>query len=58
MITAIDEISFQSKADGTEIKYEADITLNHIFCLATPFIKGDLQTLANEAESGMQAKCS
>ena len=56
MITAIDVMKFKAKGENTEVTYEADISLNHIFSLATPFIKSDLNTLCEEAKRGMQAK--
>ena len=53
MITATDVIKFKAKGDDTEVTYEADICLNHIFALATPFIKSDLNILCEEAKRGM-----
>ena len=53
---ATDVISFKPKGENTEVTYEADISLNHIFKLFTPFVKSDLDTLCKEARQGMQAK--
>ena len=59
MITAIDEISFREiiKGEVTEIKYEADISLNHIFCCCNCLIQKDLQKLAKLTEEGMKERC-
>lgn len=56
-ITAEDLIEFKEKDGGTEITYNADISLRHILWLLTPFVKGDFQELANNAKKGMEAKC-
>lgn len=42
----LDEMSFKEVPTGTEIHYWADISLRHVFKLFTPWIKGDLETMA------------
>ena len=58
MITAIDDISFREVNEGiTEIHYEAEISLNHILCCCTCFIRKDLERLAELTEQGMKERC-
>lgn len=53
-ITAIDEIIFTPVTDRiTNVTYRANITLNGIRCLFTPFIKGALNELTEVAKGGM-----
>ena len=62
MITAIDDIMFEDVemgdgTKGTKITYQADISLNHIFCCCQCLIRGDLEQLAKNTEEGMKKKC-
>lgn len=52
----VDEIFFEQKGSSTQITYVADISLKHILKIFTPFIMGDLNKLAADAQQGMQAK--
>ena len=52
---ATDKIEFApSEKGGTEITYTADIVLKWPWKLGTPFVRGSLQKLADEAISGMK----
>jgi len=42
----LDEMNFKEVPNGTEIHYMADISLRHVFKLFTPWIKGDLEKMA------------
>jgi hypothetical protein len=56
-ITAIDEILFREVGPNrTEVTYRADITLNGVLWLFTPFIKGSLKDLEENAKKGMLKK--
>lgn len=53
-ITAIDEISFVPVSSHvTNVTYRANITLNGILCLFTPFIRSGLNELTETAKNGM-----
>lgn len=49
-------MNFKEVPNGTEIHYWADISLRHFFKLFTPLIKGDLETMAKQAEEGIKRK--
>jgi carbon monoxide dehydrogenase subunit G len=53
-VSAIDDIAFESTADGTTIHYTADIRLRGVLRLLTPFAGGSFRRLASNASTGMR----
>lgn len=52
----VDEINFEEKAPGTNVTYIADIQLRHVLKIFTPFIRKDLDKIAETAEQGFRKK--
>lgn len=53
-VSAIDDIAFESTADGTTINYIADIRLRGVLRLLAPFAGGSFRRLASNATAGMK----
>lgn len=53
-VAAVDDIRFEAKADGTRIDYQADIRLEGLLRLATPFIGGAVARIGQNGSAGMQ----
>lgn len=53
-VSAIDDIAFESAADGTVITYVADIRLRGALRLLAPFAGGSFRRIAENARAGMQ----
>jgi hypothetical protein len=54
--STVDEIIFEEKHPGTNVTYIADIQLRHVLKILTPFIRKDLDKLAETAEQGFRKK--
>ncbi len=54
-VTAVDTMSIRPGPDGTgtELVYEADFTFKGLAKLATPFLRGQLTKLGDEAEEAL-----
>jgi carbon monoxide dehydrogenase subunit G len=58
-ITAVDDITFKDKGDGTtQVDYVADLNLKGPLRLAQPFLKGAFDKLADKALAGLEARLS
>ena len=55
--TATDDLTFATgtDADSTTITYNAEITFNGLLRLATPFVRGGFEKLADEVETSLAA---
>ena len=55
--TATDDLTFAADqdADSTTITYNAEITFNGLLRLATPFVRGGFEKLADEVETSLAA---
>ena len=53
-VYAIDDIAFESTADGTAITYIADIRLRGVLRLLAPLAGGSLRKIAQNAKAGME----
>ncbi len=53
-VAAVDQIRFEATPTGTRIDYVADIRLQGLMRLFTPFAGGALARIARDARDGMQ----
>lgn len=53
-VAAVDDIRFEATGTGTRIDYIADIRLQGLMRLATPFAGGAFARIARDARDGMQ----
>jgi len=53
-VAAVDDIRFEATPSGTRIDYVADIRLQGLMALLTPFAGGALARIARDARDGMQ----
>lgn len=53
-VEAVDDIRFESVADGTAIDYTADIRLGGLLRLAQPFLGGTFERIGRDAAGGMR----
>jgi carbon monoxide dehydrogenase subunit G len=53
-VIAVDTLTFQSVASGTEVTYVADFTFKGLSRIAAPLLKPAFERLGNEAEAGMR----
>ncbi|MBM4407959.1 MAG: hypothetical protein FJ038_05010 [Chloroflexi bacterium] len=53
-VNAIDDIRFEPSGSGTRIEYVADIQLQGLARLLTPFLGGTFAKIASDAVGGMQ----
>lgn len=54
-VTAVDTMSFQAVPQGTRVTYNADFTFKGAAALLTPFLKGPLNKLGDDAERSLAA---
>jgi carbon monoxide dehydrogenase subunit G len=58
-ITAVDDITFKDKGDGsTQIDYVADLRMKGLLRLAHPVLKGAFDKLADKAMAGLEKRLS
>lgn len=58
-VTAVDDITFKDKGDGTtQVDYVADLRLKGLLRLAEPFLKGAFDRLADAAMAGLERRLS
>lgn len=53
-VVAVDSISFETTANGTEVTYEATFTFKGAAKIIAPFLKNAFKKLGDEAAVGMQ----
>ncbi len=53
-VSAVDDIRFESTAEGTRIDYQADIRLRGVLRLAEPFLGGAFAKIGRDALTGMR----
>ncbi|CAN5870111.1 SRPBCC family protein [soil metagenome] len=54
-VTAVDTMTFHPAPEGTRVTYTAEFTFKGLAALLTPFLKGPLDKLGDEAEASMAA---
>jgi uncharacterized protein YndB with AHSA1/START domain len=54
-VTAVDTMTFDPAPEGTRVTYTADFTFKGVAALLTPFLKGPLNRLGDEAAQSMRA---
>lgn len=54
-VTAVDTMTFETVPEGTRVTYSADFTFKGIAALLTPFLKGPLAKLGDDAQQSLAA---
>jgi uncharacterized protein YndB with AHSA1/START domain len=54
-VTAVDTMIFEAVSEGTRVTYNADFTFKGVAAMLTPFLKGPLAKLGDEAERSLAA---
>jgi uncharacterized protein YndB with AHSA1/START domain len=54
-VTAVDTMTFEAVGEGTRVTYNADFTFKGLAALLTPFVKGPLNKLGDDAEKSLGA---
>ena len=53
-VKSVDDLTFSGDDSGTEVVYSAHFTFKGMAKMAEPFLGGPLNTLADEAQAGLQ----
>jgi len=57
-ITAIDSITFEERAGGTEVTYVADLTFSGLLASSENWMRGSLDRVGREAVAGLESALS